>query len=122
MGKMKRSGGDSCIESIPTDCVVSVSSSYISSVILLLGVKGSRIRALTSVVPKLFKFPENSVELYAEKGNNRGFVTLLRLSLSVTSSLATLQLGADGRQNFEMSFLNAVVSVYNIALGDSEDE
>jgi hypothetical protein len=33
----------------------------------VLGVKGRRIRELTSVVQKRFKFPEGSVELYAEK-------------------------------------------------------
>merc|ERR1712071_587594 len=38
----------------------------------VLGEKGRRIRELTSVVQKRFKFPENSVELYAEKVNNRG--------------------------------------------------
>lgn len=37
-----------------------------------LGVKGRRIRELTSVVQKRFKFPEGSVELYAEKVANRG--------------------------------------------------
>ena len=31
------------------------------------GVKGRRIRELTSIVQKRFKFPEGSVELYAEK-------------------------------------------------------
>ncbi|KAK4591305.1 hypothetical protein RGQ29_021484 [Quercus rubra] len=34
-----------------------------------LGEKGRRIRELTSVVQKRFKFPENSVGLYAEKVN-----------------------------------------------------
>ncbi|XP_022853184.1 40S ribosomal protein S3-3-like isoform X1 [Olea europaea var. sylvestris] len=38
----------------------------------VLGEKGRRIRELTSVVQKRFKFPENSVELYAERVNNRG--------------------------------------------------
>ncbi|KAF9615533.1 hypothetical protein IFM89_024160, partial [Coptis chinensis] len=38
----------------------------------VLGEKGRRIRELTSVVQKRFKFPKNSVELYAEKVNNRG--------------------------------------------------
>ncbi|XP_038983067.1 40S ribosomal protein S3-2 isoform X3 [Phoenix dactylifera] len=38
----------------------------------VLGEKGRRIRELTSVVQKRFNFPENSVELYAEKVNNRG--------------------------------------------------
>ncbi|KAI8565363.1 hypothetical protein RHMOL_Rhmol03G0253200 [Rhododendron molle] len=38
----------------------------------VLGEKGRRIRELTSVVQKRFKFPEGSVELYAEKVNNRG--------------------------------------------------
>lgn len=36
------------------------------------GEKGRRIRELTSVVQKRFNFPEGSVELYAEKVNNRG--------------------------------------------------
>ncbi|KAJ3220368.1 40S ribosomal protein S3 [Dinochytrium kinnereticum] len=38
----------------------------------VLGDKGRRIRELTSVVQKRFNFPENTVELYAEKVNNRG--------------------------------------------------
>ena len=41
-----------------------------------LGEKGRRIRELTSVVQKRFKFPENSVELYAEKVNNRGLCAI----------------------------------------------
>lgn len=40
------------------------------------GEKGRRIRELTSVVQKHFKFPENSVELYAEKVNNRGLCAI----------------------------------------------
>ncbi|KAI8914607.1 ribosomal protein S3 [Gorgonomyces haynaldii] len=38
----------------------------------VLGEKGRRIRELTSIVQKRFNFPENTVELYAEKVNNRG--------------------------------------------------
>ncbi|KAL6534915.1 40S ribosomal protein S3-1 [Orobanche gracilis] len=38
--------------------------------------KGRRIRELTSVVQKRFKFPENSVELYAEKVSNRGLCAI----------------------------------------------
>merc|ERR1712023_144220 len=38
----------------------------------VLGEKGRRIRELTAVVQKRFNFPENSVELYAEKVLNRG--------------------------------------------------
>jgi len=38
----------------------------------VLGEKGRRIRELTSLVQKRFNFPENSVDLYAEKVNNRG--------------------------------------------------
>ena len=41
-----------------------------------LGEKGRRIRELTSLVQKRFKFPENSVELYAEKVNNRGLCAI----------------------------------------------
>ncbi|KAF8406838.1 hypothetical protein HHK36_005959 [Tetracentron sinense] len=42
----------------------------------VLGEKGRRIRELTSVVQKRFKFPENGVELYAEKVNNRGLCAI----------------------------------------------
>lgn len=38
----------------------------------VLGEKGQRIRELTSVVQKRFKFPEGTVELYAERVNFRG--------------------------------------------------
>lgn len=38
----------------------------------VLGQKGRRIRELTSLVQKRFKFPEGSVELYAEKVQQRG--------------------------------------------------
>ena len=40
------------------------------------GTKGRRIRELTSVVQKRFKFPENTVELYAEKVANRGLCAI----------------------------------------------
>lgn len=43
---------------------------------MVLGEKGRRIRELTSVVQKRFKFPENSVELYAEKVVNRGLCAI----------------------------------------------
>ena len=43
---------------------------------LYAGVKGRRIRELTSVVQKRFKFPEGSVELYAEKVANRGLCSV----------------------------------------------
>mmetsp|Transcript_20999 Transcript_20999/g.59934 ORF Transcript_20999/g.59934 Transcript_20999/m.59934 type:complete len:232 (+) Transcript_20999:45-740(+) len=42
----------------------------------VLGEKGRRIRELTAVVQKRFKFPENSVELYAEKVMNRGLCAI----------------------------------------------
>lgn len=38
----------------------------------VLGEKGRRIRELTALVQKRFKFPENSLELYAEKVQHRG--------------------------------------------------
>ncbi|KAG5230108.1 40S ribosomal protein [Salix suchowensis] len=56
----------------------------------VLGEKGGRIRELTSVVQKRFKFHENAVELYSEKVSNRASVPLRRLSLFVTSSLEAL--------------------------------
>ncbi|KAH9653174.1 KH type-2 domain-containing protein [Citrus sinensis] len=61
------------------------------------GEKGRRIRELTSAVQKRFKFPENSVELYAEKVNNRGLCAIAQAEslrykllggLAVRSSLA----------------------------------
>ncbi|MEW5314153.1 MAG: hypothetical protein WDW38_005670 [Sanguina aurantia] len=42
----------------------------------VLGEKGRRIRELTSVVQKRFKFPVDSVELYAEKVNDRGLCSI----------------------------------------------
>merc|ERR1712183_884563 len=42
----------------------------------VLGEKGRRIRELTAVVQKRFKFPEGSVELYAERVNNRGLCAI----------------------------------------------
>ncbi|KAG0331785.1 40S ribosomal protein S3 [Podila horticola] len=42
----------------------------------ILGVQGRRIRELTSLVQKRFKFPENTVELYAEKVNFRGLCAI----------------------------------------------
>lgn len=41
-----------------------------------LGEKGRRIRELTSLVQKRFKFPQDSVELYAEKVINRGLCAI----------------------------------------------
>jgi ribosomal protein S3 len=38
----------------------------------VLGEKGRRIRELTALVQKRFKFPENSLEMYAEKVQYRG--------------------------------------------------
>ena len=43
-----------------------------ATLVRIAGEKGTRIRELTSCVQKRFKFPENSVELYAEKVANRG--------------------------------------------------
>eukprot|EP00884_Botryococcus_braunii_P000806 jgi/Botrbrau1/10726/Bobra.357_1s0027.1 len=42
----------------------------------VLGQKGRRIRELTSVVQKRFKFPDGTVELYAEKVANRGLCAI----------------------------------------------
>ena len=38
----------------------------------VLGEKGRRIRELTSIIEEKFNFPENSVDLYAEKVATRG--------------------------------------------------
>jgi len=42
----------------------------------VLGEKGRRIRELTALIQKRFKFPENTVELYAEKVANRGLCAI----------------------------------------------
>merc|ERR1712156_1099659 len=42
----------------------------------VLGEKGRRIRELTAVVQKRFNFPENSVDLYAEKVATRGLCAI----------------------------------------------
>merc|ERR1739848_135642 len=42
----------------------------------VLGEKGRRIRELTSVVQKRFNFPENSVELFAERVDNRALCAM----------------------------------------------
>merc|ERR1712098_927938 len=42
----------------------------------VLGEKGRRIRELTSVVQKRFGFPENSVELFAERVENRAMCAM----------------------------------------------
>jgi small subunit ribosomal protein S3e len=69
--------------------------------ICLSGEKGRRIRELTSVVQKRFKFPENGVELYAEKVNNRGLCAIAQAEslrykllggLAVRRYIALLQL------------------------------
>merc|ERR1712205_253722 len=42
----------------------------------VLGEKGRRIRELTSVVQKRFRYPEGSVELFAERVQNRGLCAI----------------------------------------------
>ncbi|CAO3597710.1 unnamed protein product [Absidia cylindrospora] len=42
----------------------------------VLGEKGRRIRELTTLVQKRFKFSENAVELYAERVQNRGLCAI----------------------------------------------
>ncbi|KAL0844127.1 hypothetical protein Bca101_017373 [Brassica carinata] len=43
---------------------------------VFIGEKGRRIRELTSLVQKRFRFPQDSVELYAEKVANRGLCAI----------------------------------------------
>jgi small subunit ribosomal protein S3e len=42
----------------------------------VLGEKGRRIRELTAVIQKRFKFPEGAVELFAERVENRGLCAI----------------------------------------------
>lgn len=48
----------------------------------VLGDKGRRIKELTSVVQKRFNFPDNGVELYAERVVNRGLSAIAQVSLA----------------------------------------
>ncbi|KAF9608954.1 hypothetical protein IFM89_012122 [Coptis chinensis] len=69
----------------------------------VLGEKGRRIRELTSIVQKRFKFPKNNVE----KVNNRGgvFALLLKLSLfDISFSVASLFAGI-------ISFLSLEINI-----------
>ncbi|KAL3566330.1 hypothetical protein D5086_031745 [Populus alba] len=53
-------------------------------------VLGEEDQGTDSVFRKRFKFPENGVELYAEKVNNRGLCAIAQASLFVTSFLEAL--------------------------------
>ncbi|KAL6000213.1 40S ribosomal protein S3-3 [Asimina triloba] len=94
----------------------------------VLGEKGRRIRELTSVVQKRFNFPENSVELYAEKVNNRGLCAIAQaeslrykllgglavrstpfLMLGMEKSPFSLQLGVQRHSLWTLPELNGVI-------------
>lgn len=53
----------------PSRCKIIIRATHTQEV---LGEKGRRIRELTALVQKRFKFPDNSLELYAEKVQYRG--------------------------------------------------
>jgi small subunit ribosomal protein S3e len=61
--------GGAEIRATPTRTEVIIRASQPQAV---LGDKGRRIRELQSVISKRFNFPEGSIELYAERLNNRG--------------------------------------------------
>ncbi|KAK3023345.1 hypothetical protein RJ639_042743 [Escallonia herrerae] len=72
----------------------------------VLGEKGRRIRELTSVVQRRFKFPENSVELYAEKVNNRGLCAIAQaesLRFKLLGGLAVRRYAVDSFTNHHIS-------------------
>lgn len=57
----------------------------------VLGDRGRRIRELTSVIQKRFRFPEGAVELYAQKVINRGLCAIAQaesLKFKLASGLA----------------------------------
>ena len=78
---------------------------------VMLGVKGRRIRELTSVVQKRFKFPEGSVELYAEKVANRGLSAIAQ-----AESLRYKLLGGLAVRRYCFSF--HISYVHNITIGN----
>jgi ribosomal protein S3 len=62
------------------------------------GEKGRRIRELTSVVQKRFKFPVDSVELYAEKVADRGLCAVAQaesLRYKLLGGLAVRRCGSN---------------------------
>ncbi|KAL2477400.1 40S ribosomal protein S3-1 [Forsythia ovata] len=63
----------------------------------VLGEKGRRIRELTSVVQKGFKFPENSVELYAEKVNNRGLCAIAQAEFVIDNGAKGCEVIVSGK-------------------------
>ncbi|KAG2403169.1 40S ribosomal protein [Vigna angularis] len=76
----------------------------------VLGEKGRRIRELTSVVQKRFKFPENSVELYAEKVNNRGLCAIAQAESLRYKLLGGLAV----RRILDVLVVIAVVACYGV--------
>ncbi|WOK94950.1 40S ribosomal protein S3-3-like [Canna indica] len=99
----------------------------------VLGEKGRRIRELTSVVQKRFNFPENGVELYAEKVNNRGLCAIAQaesLRYKLLGGLAracygvlrfVMESGAKGCES-PMSQINEVKDGYMISSGQPVKE
>lgn len=72
------------------------------------GEKGRRIRELTSVVQKRFKFPEGTVELYAEKVANRGLCAVAQaesLRYKLLGGLAVRRFVPASCQQWETSTL-----------------
>eukprot|EP01018_Ginkgo_biloba_P024942 Gb_33325 [translate_table: standard] len=65
------SGVEVCVTPMRTEIIIRATHTQ-----NVLGERGRRIRDLTSVVQKQFYFPENTVELYVEKVNNRGLCAI----------------------------------------------
>nr|GMC65464.1 40S ribosomal protein S3 [Ipomoea batatas] len=77
----------------------------------VLGEKGRRIRELTSVVQKRFKFEENTVELYAEKVNNRGLCAIAQAESLRYKLLGGLAVRSEEKLTFDaIHCLNAIAS------------
>jgi hypothetical protein len=82
------------------------------------GVKGRRIRELTSVVQKRFKFPDGSVELYAEKVNNRGLCAIAQaesLRYKLLGGLAVRRWASEPLACLRMCSLNASICRVHIS-------
>ncbi|CAN6806607.1 unnamed protein product, partial [Brassica oleracea] len=76
------------------------------------GEKGRRIRELTSLVEKRFRFPQDSVELYVEKVANRGLCAIAQ-----AESLRYKLLGGLAVCSCECLLISVVageVSIYNL--------
>ena len=86
----------------------------------VLGEKGRRIRELTALVQKRFKFPENSLELYAEKVQYRGLSAIAQCESLKNKLLGGLAVRrCELRSSFDLNLLTKTFSCTGHAIASS---